>query len=61
MGKNSRCVMTIAAMSELDEITSTSISGRFPTKLMPNMMTLGLQGCKRLRELLKSYMRNGGL
>ena len=49
-----RCVVTLAAMPTLEQLTSVSMAGRYPTDVIPDMMSLGMEGCKKLRDNIRN-------
>ena len=49
-----RCIITLASMPTLGELTSISMAGRYPVEIIPDMMSLGMDGCRKLRDTIRN-------
>jgi ribonuclease PH len=50
--KEDKCVLTVAAMTTLKELTTTNTVGRFSQQVLADMLSSGLEGCSALRRTL---------
>ena len=52
--KEDRCLITLASMASLGQLTSISMAGRYPKEIVPEIMSLGMDGCTKLRETIRN-------